>query len=104
VVKRQADKAAERVSRRAEEKAAKARRKAETPKEHWAQAALIHLSRMDGDRARERNGVGFSRMDSEIGNSFASMVQADGLSNGQWKLAVKLCKKYWGQVGATPGS
>lgn len=80
-----------------------ARRQAETPLEHWVAGALKKLSSVDGDRAREINGIGFNKMDSAIGNSFAEQViRGGGLSDKQWKTAASFLRKYQKQVGAVP--
>ena len=53
------------------------------------------LAGKDKDHARLRNGEGFSRKDSEIGNTLASM---DSLGRNQFQRAQKLIKKYEGQL------
>lgn len=68
----------------------------------FQQADAIHqglrmLAAMDGDRAREINGMGFSKMDTHIG---ASLAQAYKLSPQQAVLGAKLVNKYRRQLPA----
>lgn len=80
-----------------------ARRKAQTTLEHWTAHALQKLSDYDRDRAREINGVGFNKMDTAIGNSFAEQLfKGGGLTEKQWKTAASFCRKYQKQVGVMP--
>ncbi len=75
-----------------------------TEQEGWAKEALVTLAALDPDRAAEQNDVGFNHVDGSVGHSLASQLEArQGLTNAQWTLAVKLCKKYWRQVGRCPG-
>lgn len=62
-------------------------------------AALQRLAAMDPDHAVELNGVGFSAFDGAIGHSLA---RAASLSAAQAALALRLCRKYRGQLGAGP--
>lgn len=57
--------------------------------------ALQLLSAFDGDRARELNGSGFSKIDSFIGNSLAETPR---LSRKQAALGLKIVKKYHRQL------
>lgn len=57
--------------------------------------ALRQLASMDGDRARERNGAGFSRIDVAIGHS---LVQCVRLSPKQTVLGMKIVNKYRRQL------
>jgi hypothetical protein len=62
--------------------------------------ALIHeglkkLSAVDGDRARDINGIGFSKIDTNIGNSLAA---APRLSAKQAALGLRLINKYRKQL------
>lgn len=71
--------------------------------EKWAVDALTKLSANDQDLAREQNGVGFNRVDGKFGHSLADHYrQKGGLSEKQYTAAIKLCRKYTGQVGACP--
>lgn len=53
------------------------------------------LAGLDGDHAREQNGIGFSKMDVEIGHSLARQGM---LSKRQAVLAARLCNKYRRQL------
>ena len=53
------------------------------------------IAGMDSDRASVKNDVGFSKVDTYIGNSFA---QLDNLTNKQAALGRKLLLKYWRQL------
>ena len=77
------------------------RKVASSTQELWAAAALLTLSGQDQDGARYRNDVGFSAMDTNIGNSLAKQLSR-GLTPKQWDLATQLCAKYWRQVGRCP--
>jgi SWI/SNF-related matrix-associated actin-dependent regulator 1 of chromatin subfamily A len=79
------------------------RRKPGNPLETWAEGALLTLSDMDIDGARVRNSVGFNRLDTEFGNELARrMVERGGLTDKEWGVAVRMCKKYHRQVGTPP--
>jgi SNF2 family DNA or RNA helicase len=72
--------------------------------EEWAARAIQMLADCDPDRAAEENGVGFNKLDGDLGHSLARFLsEKGGLTNAQWKLAVKLCRKYHRQVGQCPG-
>jgi SNF2 family DNA or RNA helicase len=78
-------------------------RKPATPQEEWAAQALMMLSSLDPDRAAEQNDVGFNSSDGGFGHSLAEQLKSrDGLSEKQWGLAIRLCQKYWRQVGECP--
>ena len=80
-------------------------RPAETPLEIWAHNALMILSGLDADMARERNGVGFNGSDTRFGNGLARSLEArGGLSDAAWKAAAEMCRKYSRQVGSPPGA
>jgi RNA-binding protein YhbY len=53
------------------------------------------LAGLDGDFARDQNGVGFGRMDVQIGHSLA---ESGSLSPRQGAIAAKLCNKYRRQL------
>ena len=61
-------------------------------------AAHAGMKRLAGvcDGAQERDGMGFSGVDTRIGHSFAGQ---DSLSPRQAVLAIKLCRKYRKQLG-----
>jgi len=63
-------------------------------------AGLRTLAAMDQDRARELNGMGFSRIDCEIGHSLAAST---ALSARQAALGAKLVHKYRRQLGLATG-
>ena len=77
------------------------RHAAVTDQEAWAEQALERLSALDPDRATETNGVGFNKADGYVGHYLVPEV-ALGLTPGQWELAIKICRKYHGQIGACP--
>jgi hypothetical protein len=77
------------------------RRDAQTPREHWAVRALAQLSGNDPDFAKEQNGVGFNKSDAVIGHWMNEEI-VNGLTPAQWKIVIKLCTKYQGQVGSPP--
>ncbi len=58
-------------------------------------SALQELAAMDGDRARTLNGVGFSKLDSEIGHSLA---RAPRLTPKQAALGALIVRRYRRQV------
>jgi hypothetical protein len=63
-------------------------------------AGLRTLAAMDQDRARDLNGMGFSRIDCEIGHSLAAST---ALSARQAALGAKLVHKYRRQLGLAAG-
>jgi cysteine-rich repeat protein len=67
----------------------------------WACDGLTHLSAVC-DGAVTQDGCGFNGTDSHFGRSLASSVQNGGLSSKQLEFAVKMLKKYHGQIGAFP--
>jgi SNF2 family DNA or RNA helicase len=76
----------------------------QTPQEEWGMEALKTLAMLDPDRASEENEVGFNSADGVVGHSLAGQLTAKGgLTNAQWSLVVRLCKKYHRQVGRCPG-
>jgi hypothetical protein len=58
-------------------------------------AALRRLAAADGDHAKERNGVGFSKRDSAFGHSLAACAQ---LTVRQAVCAARLIVKYRRQI------
>ena len=79
-------------------------RQPQTEQEEWGKRAILTLAGLDPDRASQQNEVGFSSSDGGIGHSLVQQLGAkQGLTNAQWSLTVKLCKKYWRQVGRCPG-
>ena len=80
----------------------KARRQAGSECEEWAGSALLQLAADDQDHAAEENGVGFNRIDNSFGHSLAQQLATSGLTDKQWTAAIKLCRKYQGQVGEMP--
>ena len=67
------------------------------PQREAVHRGLRMLAGMDGDKARELNGMGFSRIDVQIGHSLAETPR---LSNRQTVLGRKLCRKYVRQLGS----
>jgi hypothetical protein len=61
-----------------------------------AHAGVRRIAAMDYDYARTQNGVGFSKIDCEVGHSLASCPT---LTPKQGVLAQKLCRKYRRQLG-----
>lgn len=77
-------------------------RAAASPDELWAARALVVLTAHDGDHAFHRNDVGFNASDTYLGHALAACTEA--LNEGEWQIAIKLCHKYQGQVGARPAA
>jgi hypothetical protein len=77
-------------------------RAAATPAEEWAVLSLAALTAMDGDYAREDNGVGFSQADTTLGHALSTGASAGMLNDGEWKVALLLLRKYHGQIGEAP--
>jgi len=84
-----------------EQEAPAVRRPARNATEEWARDGLAQLADDDPDQARDRNDMGFSKFDGAIGHSLAAQAQV-GLTEKQWALAIKLCRKYRRQVGESP--
>ena len=59
---------------------------------------LRRLAASDLEKARALNGVGFSKMDSNIGDQLAEL---DKLTPKQAALAALLCQRYKRQLGET---
>lgn len=63
--------------------------------QNWVKDTLKHVSLDDPDRANDRNGVGFSKYDGEIGHSISSQLQSGKfLSPAQWRVAGQLAQRY----------
>ena len=78
------------------------RQVAQNAQEEWAYDALMTLAGLDTDRAAVVNGVGFNKMDGDFGHSLAQQASTKGLTRKQWAAAIKLCGKYYRQVGRCP--
>jgi len=79
------------------------RRSAANELEAWAARGLVQVAEFDSDHARERNAVGFNKLDNEFGHSLADQIRDRGvLTDKQWAAAVKLARKYRRQIGAEP--
>jgi len=76
-------------------------RLAQNAAETWAHNALVMLAANDPDRAGSKNDIGFNGTDTTFGHSLAQQVSY-GLSDKQWGFAIKICRKYWRQVGECP--
>ena len=71
--------------------------------EEHAAESILTLSAMDPDRAAEKNNVGWNGSDGPFGHSLAAALKNHGrLSDKQWKIAVKMIKKYHRQIGKAP--
>lgn len=78
-----------------------ARRLAASPLEYWAAASLQKLAALDEDRAADKNGVGFSKLDTDLGCSLARQA-VGGMTDLQWSIAVRIASRYHRQVGPPP--
>lgn len=74
---------------------------ATTANEKWAAEGLAYVASMDRDRAREENGVGFSKFDGDFGHDIAAKAQGV-MTAGQWAAAIRLANKYRRQIGPAP--
>jgi len=74
-----------------------------TAREHWAAQALLALAADDPDFAQEDNGIGFSKSDVGQGH-FLSLDMQHGLTDSQWAMAIRLCRKYHRQIGHCPAA
>lgn len=78
---------------------AAARRPPRTPAERHAATALLHLASLDGDHARERNGVGFASS-AQDGHRLARRVSEHGaLRPEEWDRAAEIARLHRRQVG-----
>lgn len=75
---------------------------AQSPQEVWAKEALFTLTGLDWDFVTKRNGIGFNKSDSSFGHRLVEQLQIGVLTSRQWRLAIKICRKYWRQVGKCP--
>jgi len=76
------------------------RRGPATAAEDWVRDAILRLAGMDPDGARVLNGVGFNRLDTNIGRSLAEQMRDGKLwSSKQWEVAGKIARRYPAQVG-----
>jgi len=72
-------------------------------REEWAAEALEMLTGLDPDRAGIENGMGWNKLDGGIGHSLTvTLMRKQGLTDKQWKLAIRICRKYHRQVGPVP--
>ncbi len=71
--------------------------------ETWAAEAIGILSGQDSDRARERNGVGFSASDTYTGHTLNVLIGANMMTDRTWREAVEVARHYPAQVGYPPG-
>jgi len=78
-------------------------RAATTEAEMWAAEAIGILSGQDTDRARERNGVGFSASDTYTGHTLNVLIGANMMTDRTWREAVEIARHYPAQVGYPPG-
>lgn len=86
-----------------EDEAAPERRLAANVTERWAEEAITQLAALDPDAAYFRNDVGFSKADGSAGHWLAREIAAgQGLTTGQWRLALSFARRYQGQVGGPP--
>lgn len=77
------------------------RRQPETPLEAWAWAGVAQLHACNFDQASARNGIGFNKIDSGFGKSLAEQ-QGSGWTDKQFQAAIKIARKYQGQIGPRP--
>jgi len=71
--------------------------------EFWAAQGATALTLVDGDFAQVRNEMGWSQADAGIGHAVAGMVAAGmGLTDGEWRMLVRMVHKYQGQIGERP--
>jgi hypothetical protein len=89
-----------REARAAKEVKKNPRRGPKDEREEWAARAICQLAMLDPDAAQELNGVGFNRVDGDIGHDFANKLRAErGLTEKQWATAIKIAMHYPAQVG-----
>lgn len=74
------------------------------PMETWASDAILQLAGDDPDRAQVKNNVGFSKIDNNFGHSLAKHIKSGGLTDKEWREAIRLAKKYSRQVGQAPAA
>lgn len=79
------------------------RRAPATAVERWVVEGLLRLAADDPDGAAVRNDVGFNRLDQNFGHSLAKCAREEGgLTEKQYKAAVRMLKKYHRQIGPMP--
>lgn len=78
------------------------RRPAKNAVEQWALQGLLALSRQDEDHAAIENDIGFNKADSANGHWLGVEARENGLTSEQWDVAVKMMRKYQGQIGEMP--
>jgi hypothetical protein len=79
-----------------------AARAAASRQETWAHGALVALAGAC-DGAREEDGVGFNKSDTNAGRYLGYFVDHGGmLDDVEWQGAVDMLQKYHGQVGRMP--
>jgi hypothetical protein len=59
---------------------------------------LRTLADDDADGARELNGVGFSKFDTDEGHWLAHQARMCGLTLEELDQAMAICRKYWRQI------
>ena len=77
------------------------RRSPVTPMERWASDSIRKLAEHDPDYAFGTNRIGFNRVDSEVGHQLSEKIEI-GLTETEWLIAIKIAKRYPGQVGVSP--
>jgi hypothetical protein len=77
------------------------RRGPKTAIEEWAADSLRKLAEHDPDHALGANRIGFNRVDSEVGHQLSDKLEI-GLTEKEWLIAIKIAKRYPGQVGVSP--
>ena len=81
------------------------RREPMTEEEAWAADGVIALAAMDQDHAAKRNEMGYSKSDGGLGHSMAWLLSSGmGLTDDEWKLAIRLAHHYQGQIGSFDGT
>jgi SWI/SNF-related matrix-associated actin-dependent regulator 1 of chromatin subfamily A len=73
-----------------------------TPTQKWAAEALMTLTELDTDRARDENAMGFNKADTRVGQALAMRAATGGLTDLEWRFAIAMLRKYWRQVGRAP--
>jgi superfamily II DNA or RNA helicase len=91
-----------RAARRRREALVSAPRAAATDREVWATEVLAIVADLDGDRAKHKNDVGFSRSDTYRGHALASLAAEGALDDDGWREAYALACVYAGQAGGRP--
>lgn len=77
------------------------RRGPKTANEAWAADAIRRLAEHDPDHAFGVNRVGFNRVDTQVGHQLSDKLEV-GLTEREWLMAIKIAKRYPGQVGVAP--